>query len=86
MMAITFNGFNARTSHLNPFEGLGRNVNFIIVMLSILILQYLFVTFGGDVLNVEALSAKAWLICAVLAFLIIPLDVIRKLFIGNATR
>ena len=22
MMAITFNGFNARTSHMNPFEGL----------------------------------------------------------------
>ena len=32
MMAITFNGFNARTSSLNPFEGLGRNRNFIIVM------------------------------------------------------
>ncbi len=25
MMAITFNGFNARTSHINPFEGIGRN-------------------------------------------------------------
>ena len=28
MMAITFNGFNARTSHLNDFEGLGRIRNF----------------------------------------------------------
>ena len=28
MMAITFNGFNARTSHMNPFEGLGRNKKF----------------------------------------------------------
>ena len=35
MMAITFNGFNARTSHLNPFEGLGRNKSFLIVMFAI---------------------------------------------------
>ena len=80
MMAITFNGFNARTTHLNPFEGLGRNRNFIIVMASILVLQYLFITFGGDVLNVERLSARSWLICAILAFAIIPIDVIRKFF------
>ena len=36
MMAITFNGFNARTSHINVFENLGRNRNFILVMLSLL--------------------------------------------------
>ena len=79
MMAITFNGFNARTSHLNPFEGLGRNKNFIIVMLSIIGLQYLFVTFGGKVLEVEPLTLRTWGICALLAFLVIPIDIIRKL-------
>jgi len=81
MMAITFNGFNARTSSLNPFEGLGRNPNFIIVMGSILILQYLFITFGGNVLNVEQLSFRSWMICAGLAFLVIPIDIIRKMII-----
>ena len=79
MMAITFNGFNARTAHLNPFEGLGRNRNFILVMSSILVLQYLFVTFGGKVLSVEPLAWKTWGICALLAFLVIPIDMIRKL-------
>lgn len=79
MMAITFNGFNARTSHLNPFEGLGRNKNFLVVMLSIFALQFVFVTFGGTVLNVEALSVSAWLICMAMAFLVIPLDMARKL-------
>ena len=43
MMAITFNGFNARTAHINPFEGLGRNKNFLIVMASILVIQFIFV-------------------------------------------
>jgi calcium-translocating P-type ATPase len=78
MMAITFNGFNARTSHLNPFEHLGRNKNFLLVMLAIFVLQFVFVTFGGEVLSVEALSVSSWLICIVLAFLVIPIDMIRK--------
>ena len=78
MMAITFNGFNARTNHINPFENLGRNRNFLLVMLSIFLLQFVFITFGGQVLSVERLSVKSWLICIVLAFLIIPIDVFRK--------
>lgn len=83
MMAITFNGFNARTSHLNPFEGLGRNKNFLIVMFAIFAMQFVFVTFGGNVLNVESLSPASWLICVVLAFLVIPIDMIRKAFTGK---
>lgn len=79
MMAITFNGFNARTSHLNVFEGIGRNVTFILVMLSIFALQFVFVTFGGEFLSVESLSLSGWLVCVALAFLVIPIDMIRKL-------
>lgn len=78
MMAITFNGFNARTSHINPFEGLGRNKTFIWVMLSVFALQFVFITFGGEVLSVESLSVTGWLTCIVLAFLVIPIDMIRK--------
>lgn len=79
MMAITFNGFNARTAHVNVFENLGRNSNFILVMLGIFAMQFVFVTFGGDVLNVEALSLDSWVICIVIAFLVIPIDMLRKL-------
>ena len=78
MMAITFNGFNARTEHLNPFEGIGRNKSFLIVMGIILLMQFVFVTFGGDVLSVENLSPMSWLICICLAFLVIPIDIVRK--------
>lgn len=80
MMAITFNGFNARTTHLNVLRGIGKNKNFIYVMLSIFVLQFVFVTFGGEVLNVEALTPMAWLLCVAMAFLIIPIDIIRKVF------
>lgn len=83
MMAITFNGFNARTDHINVFKGMGGNKNFLRVMCSILVIQFVFVTFGGDVLSVEPLSLKTWLICIVLAFLVIPIDMIRKAVTGK---
>ena len=81
MMAITFNGVNARTSHMNPFEGIGRNKSFLIVMLGIFLMQFVFVTFGGAMLSVESLTPAAWLICVALVFLVIPIDMIRKALI-----
>ena len=78
MMAISFNGFNARTEHTNPFEHLERSKNFLLVIGALLVLQLLFVTFGGAVLSVEPLSWTAWLVCLLIAFLIIPIDIIRK--------
>ena len=78
MMTITFNGFNARTSHMNTFHGILKNKAFIFIVLSIFILQFVFITFGGSVLSVEALSLQGWLLCLGFAFLIIPIDLIRK--------
>ena len=83
MMGITFNGFNARTDHLNPFEGITRNRNFILVMLGIFLMQFVFITFGGDFLSVRALKPASWLICLVLAFMVIPIDMIRKAVIAR---
>jgi hypothetical protein len=47
-------------------------------MIAIFVLQFVFVTFGGTVLGVEPLSLSAWGICLILAFLVIPRDMIRK--------
>ncbi len=83
MLSITFNGFNARTKHLNPFTGLTGNRSFLVVMLGIVLMQYLFITFGGKVLSVQPLSLRTWLVCAALAAVIIPLDMIRKLLMKS---
>ncbi|MBR1697167.1 MAG: cation-translocating P-type ATPase, partial [Anaerovibrio sp.] len=79
MMAITFNGFNARTEHINVFEHLGRNNTFLLVSFAIFAMQWVFVEFGGEVLSVEPLSLQTWLICAFMAILVIPVDVIRRI-------
>ena len=54
------------------------NWGFGLVIGALLVLQFLFVTFGGAVLSVEPLSWTAWLVCLLIAFLIIPIDIIRK--------
>ena len=81
MMAITFNGFNARTEHLNVFEHLGRNRNFLMVMGTVLLVQFVFVTLGGEVLSVTPLNPVTWIICLAAAFLVIPIDLIRRTFV-----
>ena len=59
-------------------RNVGRNTNFILVMIVIFVMQYAFVTFGGEVLGVESLSINSWFVCALIAFMVIPLDIIRK--------
>lgn len=83
MMAITFNGYNARTGHINVFSGLRKNKTFLWVMFAIFAMQFVFVTFGGEVLSVEPLGVKGWIICIIAAFLIIPIDMIRKAIMGK---
>ena len=83
MMGITMNGFNARTSHMNVFEHLGRNKNFLLVMASILLVQFVFVTVGGEVLSVTALNPVTWLVCLAAALLVIPVNFVRRAFISK---
>ena len=78
MMAITCNGFNARTSRLNLFAGINRNKSFLIITVLLFVLQFVFVSFGGSVLSVERLTPLSWLICIGLAILVIPIDILRK--------
>ena len=67
MMSITFNGL-----------GMASSKNCVFVMLFIFVLQYIFITFGGDVLNVHALTLDSWLNCFVLSFMIIPVRLLAK--------
>ena len=67
MMSITFNGL-----------GMASSKNCVFVMLFIFVLQWIFVEFGGEVLSVEALRLDAWLTCAVLAVLVVPVRLLVK--------
>ena len=74
-----FNTFNARTQGLNLFEHLLDNRLFSIIIPSIMAIQLFFITFGGEILRTVGLSFNEWLTVLVLAILIIPADLLRKI-------
>ena len=81
--AVIFNSLNTRSHGFNVFEHIGRNKRFIYVMVSIAIVQSLIIQFGGEVFNTVPMDLKHFGIALGLAFLIIPVDMIRKALIGS---
>jgi len=82
------NGLNARTDTMNLFEHITKNMGFVKVMSSILVIQVIMTYAGGVILRTYGLVFNEWLLIVSLAFLIIPLDLFRKFimhsFFGKA--
>lgn len=78
IFAIIWNSFNARTDSLNLFEHIKENKNFMMVMSAVALLQVLIIQVGGEAFGTTSLDLNHWLVVIAIAFLIIPLDLIRK--------
>lgn len=72
------NFFNARSDRINLLAGLGKNRSFLSITLLITVVQLLMVYFGGDIFRTTALSARTVLALAMLSFVILPMDTIRR--------
>jgi P-type Ca2+ transporter type 2C len=85
-----FNTFNARTQGLNLFEHLFDNRLFSIIIPGIMVIQVFFITYGGEILRTVGLSVQEWIIVLLLAIVIIPADLLRKVarnkWFGNPVR
>ena len=81
-MAV-FNGFNIRTEHINLLNGLGRNKLFVKIALGIFAGTMAICTFAGELVKVTSLNVRQWLIIIGLAFIVIPVDLIRKVINKN---
>ncbi|MDL2317140.1 calcium-translocating P-type ATPase, PMCA-type, partial [Desulfovibrio sp. OttesenSCG-928-A18] len=86
VFAAIFNALNARTEKLNLFDNITVNKGFSLVMAVIVLTQIVLTQFGGVVLHCYGLSIEQWFIALSLAFLIIPVDLCRKLFLGKQDR
>ena len=75
-----FNAFNARTEQINLFDNIKGNSGFLKILSLIVVVQICMTYFGGNILRCYGLTATEWLFIIVLAFTIIPVDFIRKLF------
>lgn len=75
-----FNSFNARTSRLNILAGIFKNKIFLVVLLFIMIIQILMIYYGGNVFRTSGLSLYEFNIMLFLAGTVIPVDMIRKIY------
>ncbi len=78
VIVAAFNAFNARTDERNLFDHITCNHGFWRVITIIVITQVLMTYVGGNVLNCYGLNGWEWLLVVLLAFTIIPVDLLRK--------
>ncbi len=81
VFSCIFNAFNARTDELDLTDHISLNKPFIFIILLICIVQILMICFGGAFLGTAPLSIKEWATVIVMALLIIPVDIARKLIV-----
>lgn len=74
-----FNCFNARTDRLNPFNGLGSNPTFIVIMTAVCTIQLLFVYIGGSALRTAPLTLGELKYTMLLALSVFPIEWARKI-------
>ena len=84
IFATIFNGFNARTESMNLFEHITENKRFLVVMGLIAVVQIIMVTIGGELLRTVPISMKSWIIVIGLAFIVVPIDLIRKMLMKKS--
>lgn len=77
-MAV-FNGFNIRTEHINLFNGIGKNKLFSAIAIGIFVMTFALCNFAENLVKVTALDFKHWVVVVILAFMVIPIDLIRKI-------
>ena len=80
---MIFNCFNARTSRLNIFANLTSNKVFLGIILFIVIVQILLIYYGGDLFRTTSLSLKEIEIMIICAFSVIPVELIRKIYLKS---
>ena len=84
VFTAVFNAFNARTEQVNIFDHFWSNRGFIRVIGLIVVVQLTLLYLGGAVLGGYGLTAPELAVVLALAFLIIPVDTVRKLLLRRS--
>lgn len=93
IVAALFNGFNVRDDGFAIFSGLNENKDFLKVFLIIIIVQSLLVNAAivplapfqwiGEMFSCVPFGIRGWIAVILLAFTMIPLDIVRKACVGK---
>lgn len=86
VIAAVFNGFNVRSAGINIFEHIEENPGFAKVMGIIVVVQVILTIIGGSIFSCTPIAPKLWIVVILLAFTVIPVDMIRKLIFRTAEK
>ena len=81
-----FHAFNARTHRLNLLSHIGKNPLFVLIMGAVAAVQVVIIYCGGTLFRTMPLSVGELAVAAALAFLVIPADWARKLWLAATGR
>jgi magnesium-transporting ATPase (P-type) len=76
-----FNSFNARTVRLNILGNIFKNKVFLVIIGFIMIVQIGMIYYGGNLFRTSGLTSFEFLFMMLMAFLVIPFDMLRKLWL-----
>ena len=77
LMAV-FNGFTIRTDSMNLFKGINNNKLFMYIALGIFAMTVVLCNFVGNLVQTTPMDVKQWIVVLVTAFMVVPVDWIRK--------
>lgn len=77
LMAV-FNGFTIRTDSMNFFKGIKNNKLFVYIALGIFTMAVVLCNFVGNLVQTTPMDVKQWIVVLVTAFMVVPVDWIRK--------
>ena len=81
-----FNSLNARTERINIFSKIFNNKFFILILNTIIIIQLLLIYYGGNMFRTIGLSFNELEFMIILASTVIPIDIIRKIYLKKKKR
>lgn len=77
LMAV-FNGFTIRTDSMNLFKGIKNNKLFVYIALGIFAMAVVLCNFVGNLVQTTPMDVKQWIVVLMTAFMVVPVDWIRK--------
>lgn len=93
IVSALFNGFNVRDDGFGIFKGLNENTGFLKVFFAIIAVQFLIVNAAviplapfqwiGNMFSCVPFGIKGWVAVILLAVTMIPVDMVRKLFVNK---
>ena len=77
LMAV-FNGFTIRTDSINLLKGIKNNKLFMYIAFGIFAMTVVLCNFVGNLVQTTPMDVKQWIVVLVTAFMVVPVDWIRK--------